>query len=192
MALSGRFEEALVYAARLHRNQRRKGSGTPYIGHLLSVASLVLEYGGGEDEAIGALLHDAVEDQGGYKRLEEIRNVFGEKVATIVSGCSDSFTLFKPPWRQRKEEYLRHLPEANESTRLVSCADKLHNVRSIVKDLRIMGDGVWSRFHGGKDGSLWYYSEMVKEFLDRGPRPLAEELARTFAELEKLALEESG
>jgi len=191
MILSERFEKALAYAARVHRDQKRKGSGTPYVGHLLGGASLVLEYGGGEEEVIGALLHDAVEDQGGVRRLEEIRNLFGEEVAHIVAGCSDSFTPIKPPWRQRKEDYLAHLPTADISTRLVSCADKLHNARSILKDFRMMGNEVWGRFRGGREGSLWYYRSLANEFLERGPHPIAEELARAVAEMERLVQEEN-
>ena len=115
-----RFDDALPYAARLHRDQVRKGSGIPYITHLLAVAAIVGEHGGGEDEVIAALLHDAVEDQGGQPRLEEIRARYGDAVAAIVWGCTDADTIPKPPWRARKEAYVAHLADASPGVRLVS------------------------------------------------------------------------
>src|SRR5436190_11435160 len=125
-ALSGRFERALVYATRLHRDQRRKGSGVPYAAHLLGVASLVLEDGGNEDEAIAALLHDAVEDQGGRPRLDEIDREFGASVAHIVEGCTDADAIPKPSWRPRKEAYINALASHDASVRRVALADKLY------------------------------------------------------------------
>jgi GTP pyrophosphokinase len=185
--MSERFEHALLYAARLHVLQRRKGSGAPYVAHLLGVASLVLEHGGDEDEAIAALLHDAVEDQGGAATREEIRRRFGERVAAIVDGCTDTDQTAKPPWRERKEAYLAHLPTASASVRLVSAADKLYNARSIVSDLRRVGDAVWERFRGGRDGTLWYYRSLVVAFQAAGASPLVDELAQVVAELESAA-----
>ena len=132
MILSTRFEEALVFAAQLHREQTRKGTTIPYIAHLLGVASIVLEYGGDEDEAIAALLHDAIEDQGGASTREEIRRRFGETVVAIVNGCTDAEVIPKPPWRARKEDYIAHMAHASPSVRLVSAADKLHNARAIL------------------------------------------------------------
>jgi GTP pyrophosphokinase len=183
MFLTDKFEDALVYATQLHARQTRKGSGVPYISHLLAVASLVLEHGGDEDEVIAALLHDAVEDQGGLKTLEEIRRRYGGRVAAIVEGCSDSHTIPKPPWKKRKVAYLAHLEEADPSVRLVSSADKLHNARAILSDLRRDGAGVWKQFNGGKEGTLWYYRELVRIFLSFGPHPIRDELQRVVAEI---------
>ena len=125
--LTDRFDRAFAFARHLHRDQFRKGTAIPYTAHLLAVAALVLEDGGDEDQAVAALLHDAVEDHGGLGRLEEIRQLFGERVAEIVEGCSDSFTIPKPPWRERKERYIEHLRHADAGVRRVSLADKLHN-----------------------------------------------------------------
>jgi (p)ppGpp synthase/HD superfamily hydrolase len=181
--LSSRFEQALTYAFRLHNGQTRKGNGVPYITHLLSVCALVLENGGDEDQAIAALLHDAVEDQGGLETLEEIRTRFGENVAEIVSACSDSFETPKPPWRERKEKYIAHLPETHPPARLVSLADKVHNARTIVADHRQIGDEIWERFKGGKDGTLWYYRELARVFRATGSEPLLDELEILVADL---------
>ena len=185
--LTRRFQEALVYAASLHAGQTRKGSDTPYIAHLLGVAALVLEDGGDEDEAIAALLHDAVEDQGGQATLEVIRERFGERVACIVEACSDSDTIPKPPWRARKEAYIARIRDEGEGVRRVSLADKLHNARAVLADFRCVGDKVWARFNGGKDGTLWYYQELAKAFRDVGPHVMAEELDRVVTELNHLA-----
>jgi GTP pyrophosphokinase len=187
MALGPRFTEALPYAAELHRQQVRKGSGVPYVSHLLAVAGLVLEHGGNEDEAIAALLHDAVEDQGGAPRLQEIRQRFGDTVAAIVEGCTDTDETPKPPWRPRKEAYIAHLASASPSVRLVSAADKLHNARTILADHRRFGGSVWRRFSGGRDGTLWYYRSLVEAFRAHGMNPLVEDLERVVGELERLA-----
>jgi GTP pyrophosphokinase len=185
--LGQRFEEALTHAAQLHARQIRKGSEVPYIAHLIGVASIALEYGAGEDEAIAALLHDAIEDQGGAEAREEIRNRFGETVAAIVEGCTDADVKPKPPWRQRKETYIAHIKDASPSIRLISCSDKLHNARAILKDYRIHGDSLWARFKGGKDGTLWYYRSLSDAFQAVFPSPLSEELERVVSEIEKLA-----
>jgi (p)ppGpp synthase/HD superfamily hydrolase len=162
--LTERFGQALVFAFQLHNPQWRKGSQTPYIAHPLGVASLVLEDGGDEDEAIAALLHDAAEDQGGLETLEQIRGRFGERVASIVDGCTDTYETPKPPWRQRKIDYIAHLRAASPSIWRVSLADKLHNGRAILADLRSQGEQVWQRFNGGKSGSLWYYRNLAQVF----------------------------
>jgi (p)ppGpp synthase/HD superfamily hydrolase len=185
MKLSSRFEEALVYAARLHADQQRKGSGVPYVAHLLGVASIALENGAGEDEAIAALLHDAIEDQGGAATREEIRRRFGEVVVAIVDGCTDSDTQPKPPWRQRKEAYLAHLRTAGASVRLVSASDKLHNARAILWDYRLEGEALWRRFKGGREGSLWYYRSLIAVYRQAGSTPLVEELDRVVSEIER-------
>jgi (p)ppGpp synthase/HD superfamily hydrolase len=193
--LSPRFDEALAYASRLHRGQRRKGTTIPYVAHLLSVSALALEHGAGEDEAIAALLHDALEDQARSGATElEIRHQFGETVLHIVKGCTDSEAedgAEKPPWKERKEAYVKHIAGADASTRLVSASDKLHNARAIVADLRVQGEALWRRFTGGKAGCLWYYRALVGAFSRGGgegamPRLVAE-LDRTVSEMERLA-----
>ena len=186
--LTPRFEEALVYAARLHAHQTRKGTEIPYISHLLAVTALVLQDGGEEDEVIAALLHDAVEDQGGRETLAEIGRRFGQPVAYIVESCTDADTIPKPPWRDRKENYLSHLRSAPTNVRRVSLADKLHNARSILRDLRLSGHLVWGRFKGGKEGTLWYYRSLVQIFQESGRDYMTEELARVVAEIERLSL----
>jgi (p)ppGpp synthase/HD superfamily hydrolase len=185
--LTARFEEAVVYAVRLHAQQKRKGTEIPYASHLFAVASLVLEDGGDEDQAIAALLHDAAEDQGGRPTLEEIRRRFGDRVAAIVLGCTDSEIEPKPPWRARKEAYVAHLRNAPRDVLCVSVADKLHNARSILSDLKRHGGGLWSRFSGGRDGVLWYYRTLVRVYQDAGVGFLADELDRVVSEIEKLA-----
>jgi len=186
-----RFRRALLYAARLHQRQKRKGTNRPYIGHLLGVASIVIEYHGDEDEAIAALLHDAVEDQGGQRTLRAIRRKFGARVAGIVWGCTDADTIPKPPWLARKKNYLAQLrhdtSRTSASTRFVSAADKLHNVRQILADYRVVGEKVWHRFSGRRDGTLWYYREVVKVLRAHGVTPLVAELTRTFRELNRSA-----
>lgn len=185
--LSEHFTAALTYATELHANQVRKGSGVPYIAHLLGVASIALEYGANEDEAIASLLHDAIEDQGGAATREEIRRRFGDNVTAIVDGCTDSDTTPKPPWRSRKEAYIAHISTASESVLLVSAADKLYNARSILKDYRLLGDLLWERFQGGKDGTLWYYRSLVDTFKKTGSTAIVAELERVVTEVEILA-----
>ena len=182
--LGARFERALLFATRKHAGQHRKGTTVPYVAHLLGVASLVLEAGGDEDLAIAALLHDVVEDCGGAPMLKEIRRRFGERVAHVVDGCTDTDLDPKPPWRQRKEDYIAHLRTADADTRLVSAADKLHNVRSIVATYREIGDRVWERFHGKRDGTLWYYRTLLDEFQRKKSSLLIRELERAVIELE--------
>ena len=185
MSYGEKFEEALLYAARLHRDQTRKGTDTPCITHLLAVATIVGENGGTEDEVVAALLHDAPEDQGGEERLEDIRTRFGDAVAKVVAGCTDTYEEPKPAWRPRKEAYVERMASAPVSVRLVSAADKLHNARSILADLRSLGDDLWDRFTGGKEGTLWYYRAIVDAL--RGNGPIVEELDRVVADLERLA-----
>jgi (p)ppGpp synthase/HD superfamily hydrolase len=185
--LSPQFEKALIYATRIHGGQLRKKTRIPYIGHLLWVTAIVLEYGATETEAIAALLHDAVEDCGGAKRLRDIERKFGKKVARIVEGCTDTDQIPKPPWRERKEAYIAHLQQASASTRLVSAADKLHNARAILHNLRDEGGKLWSRFNGGKEGTLWYYRSLVSAFLEHGGTALIEELDRVVTEIGNLA-----
>ena len=187
MKLTARFQDALVYAAQLHKDQLRKGTDVPYISHLLAVTSLVLENGGNEDEAIAALLHDAIEDQGGATTHEEIRQRFGDAVVAIVDGCSDTDVMPKPPWQERKEAYIERMRNAPASVRLVSMADKLHNARAILADYREVGESLWERFNGGKEGTLWYFRSLVKVFAEQDRGPLVKELRRVVSEIEKLA-----
>jgi (p)ppGpp synthase/HD superfamily hydrolase len=179
-----RFEQALLFATRKHAGQHRKGTAVPYVAHLLGVASLVLEAGGDEDLVIAALLHDVVEDCGGAPVLKEVRRRFGKRVAHVVDGCTDTDLDPKPPWLQRKKDYIAHLRTADADTRLVSAADKLHNVRSIVTAYREIGDRVWERFHGKRDGTLWYYRTLLDEFQRKKSIPLIRELERAVIELE--------
>jgi (p)ppGpp synthase/HD superfamily hydrolase len=182
--LGPRFLRAFNFAAEKHAGQTRKASSTPYVAHLMGVASLVLEFGGDEDLAIAALLHDVVEDCGGAPMLKEVRRKFGSRVAKIVDGCTDSDADPKPPWRERKETYIRHLKSADAETRLVSAADKLNNVRSILSDYREVGESIWSRFNGGREGTLWYYRALLEEFVRRKPDRLIRELELAVWELE--------
>lgn len=178
--LTHRFENAMVYASQIHAAQRRKGSNTPYIAHLLGVAALTLEAGGDEDQAIAALLHDAVEDQGGEGRLLDIKARFGERAAKIVQDCTDADTLPKPPWRARKEEYLATLGAKSLDSLLVSLADKTYNAEAIVADLEMVGDTVWSRFNAGRDEVVWYYQSLTSVFEQRLPAA-SKRLARAAA-----------
>jgi len=187
MKLSTRFEEALVFATQLHAGQTRKGTTIPYISHLLAVTAIVLEHGGDEDEAIAALLHDSIEDQGGASTREEIRRHFGDKVVEIINGCTDSDVMPKPPWRERKEAYIAHISVASAPVRLVSAADKLHNARTVLEDYRIVGEALWKRFNGGKEGTLWYYRAAVDALRKTGATSLIEELDRVVSEIEYLA-----
>ncbi len=185
--LGPRLLRAFRFAAEKHKGQTRKASTIPYITHLMGVASLVLEAGGDEDLAIGALLHDVVEDCGGAPMLKEVRRRFGKRVAKVVDGCTDADTYPKPPWRERKEKYIRHLKSADADTKLVSAADKLNNVRSILSDYRVLGESVWSRFNGGRDGTLWYYRTLLEVFLQHERNRITCDLELAVNELESLA-----
>ncbi len=177
-----RLAQAVTYALDIHAAQLRKGAQTPYIGHLLAVASLVLEHGGDEEQAMAAVLHDAIEDQGaGQEPIIAAR--FGARVAAIVRGCTDAETLPKPPWRARKEAYLAHLETAGADVLLVSCADKLHNARAILTDLETHGAAVFERFTAGREGTLWYYGALAEVFARRLPGALARELDGTVRRL---------
>lgn len=185
--LGRRFDEALVYAAHLHGGQVRKGTTIPYLAHLLGVASIALEAGADEDEAIAALLHDAVEDQGGSARQADVEARFGERVARIVADCSDSDRQPKPPWKERKEEYLASLATKGRSSLLVSLADKTHNAQAIVTDLHSHGESLWDRFTGGREGTIWYYSSLADAFDGVLPGPGSRRLRRLVDEMRSLA-----
>jgi (p)ppGpp synthase/HD superfamily hydrolase len=185
--LGPRFLKAFQFASKMHAGQVRKASKIPYIAHLMGVASVVLEAGGDEDLAIAALLHDVVEDCGGAPMLQKVRKQFGARVAKVVEGCTDTDTYPKPPWRERKEQYLEHLKHADADTRLVSAADKLNNVRSILSDYREVGEFVWERFSGGREGTLWYYRALLDEFLHHPLNRVTRDLDLAVRELESLA-----
>ena len=187
---SSRFEAALVYAHQVHQGQVRKGTGIPYVAHILGVAAIALEYGATEDQAIGALLHDAAEDGGGEATLAEIRAKFGDEVADIVLGCSDSLVENpeeKAPWRERKESYILHIESASNSVCLVSTADKMHNVRAITRDYRHHGEDIWERFQGKRDGTLWYYEEVSDALARRYRQAITRDLVEEVSTLLKLA-----
>ena len=185
--LTEKFEEALIYSTRLHAEQKRKRSSVPYLAHLLGVTSLVLEDGGGENEAIAALLHDAVEDQGGLETLKEIERRFGSEVANIVDALTDSYSDPKPPWKERKEAYIASLRTASPEVIRVSLADKVYNARATLRDIRQNGEAGWEKFNGGKDGTLWYYRQLIQTFEFHGSRSLLSELVRIVDELEKFS-----
>ena len=178
LQLTERFDDALKFTHDVHRNQVRKGSGAPYIGHLLGVASIVLDDGGSEDEAIGALLHDAVEDHGGRARLDEIRARYGDAVARIVEDCTDSWETPKRPWIERKREYVEHARTLPAPSLRVSAADKVHNAYAILRDLRNSGEQVWERFNAPADDVIAYYEDLVRSFRQAGGSKLVEELER--------------
>jgi (p)ppGpp synthase/HD superfamily hydrolase len=186
--LTDQFAKAMVYAELKHHNQVRKGGYIPYVGHLLTVAGLVINDGGSEAQAIAALLHDAVEDQGGPPTLEEIRANFGDEVARIVEECSDTDKTPKPPWRERKQDYINHLGTVGEDTLLVSVADKLDNARSMLRDYHTHGPALWQRFTvKNPDDHLWYYGELLDAYRSRGCRSwMVDELGRVVEELKHL------
>ncbi len=198
---NSRFPDAVAHAIKSHAGQFRKASEPkiPYYSHLIGVAALVLDHGGDEDEAIAGLLHDVVEDTlesgGGQAALAEIRERFGERVADIVAGCSDSFSRPKPPWEERKQGYVDKLTGAPPSVVLVSLCDKLHNASSLVEDYRILGDELWGRFKRGRESQLWYYEQLLGAFdgrrADMAANPryavLVDRFARVVAELADVA-----
>jgi (p)ppGpp synthase/HD superfamily hydrolase len=184
-SLTQRFDEAVRYAREVHAGQSRKGSNVPYIAHLLGVASIVLDDGGSEDEAIAALLHDAAEDCGGRPRLDDIRARFGAAVAKIVEDCTDSWETPKKPWAERKQAYAQHARTLPPSSLRVSAADKVHNTYAILRDLRNDGDAVWSRFNAAPDDVLAYYQALVRSYHEAGGGKLVDELARIVRGIER-------
>ena len=161
MVLTDRIERALIFAARKHEGQTRKGADIPYITHPVAVAAMVHAAGGDEDAVVAALLHDTVEDCGGLPVLEEIRTVFGEPVAAIVDALTDSYDQDSEKWQLRKERYIEHMRTAEPEVLTVAACDKLHNMRAILADHAIVGGKIWERFRGGKEGSIWYYRSLV-------------------------------
>jgi len=186
---SQRLADAFAYAEQIHRGQTRKKTRSPALSHLMAVASLVLENGGDEEEAIAALLHDGPEDCRGQETLQEIEQRFGERVGQIVLGCTDSMATPKPPWQERKSAYIDHLPSADESTLLVSLADKVHNVRSLVIEYRQIGEALWDRFTASREQSLWYYESLLTVFQNAKCNRCAlliDELSHSLAELRQI------
>ena len=186
--LSERLSQALAIAIEAHNGQFRKETTIPYIAHPMAVASIALEYGADEDQAMAALLHDAVED-GGAKYAEIIRSKFGDRVADIVNGCTDGVpdnNGIKPPWKQRKESYIAHLKSAPDDVLLVSGSDKLHNARAIVSDLQNIGLRVFDRFSSSKTDTLWYYQSLADIFKARNT-PTAKALSESVALMHALS-----
>lgn len=157
---SGKLDEALGLAADAFRDRRRKGTGIPYLSHLLQVMVWVAENGGDEEQMIAALLHDYLEDIEGSS-AEALEQCFGPRVRRLVEALSDSQTHPKPPWRERKDLYLAHLERAPAEVKLVCACDKLHNARSILRDLETEGEALWDRFNAGRDETLWYYGAVL-------------------------------
>jgi len=199
--LTSKFSRAVDYARQVHVNYR-KGTEVPYMAHLLGVASLVMGECGHvpfavtEDMVVAALLHDAVEDEGGLPRLGDVEANFGKQVAAIVEGCSDTVaedSSKKEPWEQRKATYIQRLWGEPDGTLLVSAADKLYNARAILEDYRIFGPEVWNRFKRGRKAQLWYFEELLKVYEKRCPGwRIVDELKRTVAELARLSAHEAA
>ena len=192
---TGKFTSAIEYARHLHI-ERRKGSGIPYMAHLLGVAALVMGEAGHElfpvteDMVVAALLHDAVEDHGGTPRLHDIEANFGANVARMVAGLSDTFSedsSHKESWLDRKQSYLHRLRDEPADVRLISAADKLNNARAMLEDYRVIGPEVWKRFKRGRGDQLWYFDELVKVFRSFGESRIVDELERVVAELRRMS-----
>jgi (p)ppGpp synthase/HD superfamily hydrolase len=189
---SPRFRHAFAYAATLHAADLRKSTNAPYLSHLLEVCGIVLRYGGDEDAAIAALLHDSAEDHGGKPRIVDIERNFGKRVASIVYQCTDSTKRPKQSWEVRKRDYLKHLPRASRGGLLVSAADKLSNVRAILADHYVIGDEVYKRFKRPKARTLWYYNALSLAFSIQLRGALAKELRRTVTELNRVSKYKPG
>ena len=187
MPYSKRLEEAFAFAHDLHRDQTRKGSDIPYVTHLMGVAALVGEFGGDEDQVIGALLHDAAEDQGGVETVALIRERFGETVAAYVEGCSDTLTTPKPPWLERKKAFIESTREAPPTLRLLIAADKLYNARSMVADFSVVGHALWDRFSVDCESTLWYHREMLDVLRQGWDNPILGELENAIHRLDEAA-----
>jgi (p)ppGpp synthase/HD superfamily hydrolase len=185
-SLTQRFDEAFRYAHEVHAGHVRKGPAeVPYIGHLMGVASIVLDDGGSEDEAIGGLLHDAAEDHGGRARLDDIRQRFGDAVAKIVEDCTDSWEVPKRPWIERKRAYTEHARHLPAPSLRVSAADKVHNGYAILRDLRNDGEAVWDRFNATADDVIAYYQALVRSYREAGGGKLVDELERIVRGIER-------
>ncbi|HRI86703.1 MAG TPA: HD domain-containing protein [Candidatus Hydrogenedentes bacterium] len=180
---STRIVNAFALAHRVHADQVRRGSGVPYITHVMAVAGIVGEHGADEDTFIAALLHDAAEDGGGHETLAEIRAEFGDRVADFVAACSDTCETPKPAWRERKERYIASLRNAPDEVRLIVAADKLHNICATTNDFYAHGEAVWERFNGGRDGTLWYYIAITDALAQGWNHELIEDLTAAVEDL---------
>jgi (p)ppGpp synthase/HD superfamily hydrolase len=187
--LGSAFQNAMNFAFALHQGQLRKSADIPYFSHLMGVAALVLEYGGNETTAVAALLHDAIEDQGGEPTDALIEQVFGIAVATLVRACSEDKAL---PWQERKQKYIDHMAHETASARLICAADKIHNIRTMLTHLRIRGPEVWTRFKGGKDKSLWFYTSVLNALKQAAAPTDPPQLQNAVGELERTVLELSN
>lgn len=185
MTYSNRIVEAFASAYRAHGGQSRKGSGTPYIAHVLAVAAIVAEHGADEDVFIAALLHDAAEDAGGEETLTALRRQFGDRVADLVAACSDTFETPKPAWRPRKERFIDVIRDASPDVKLIVAADKLHNVSATVIDFARLGPAVWDRFNGGRDGTVWYYTAVAQALAHQWDHPILDHLTAAVEDLHK-------
>ena len=187
-AYSRRLDEALAFVAEAFRHTRRKGSGAPYLTHLLAVTAIVGEHGGDEDQMVAALLHDYLEDiEGGS--AEELEHLFGPRVSKFVLALSDTTSRPKPVWRERKWRYVHELAREAADLKLISSADKLHNARSIVTDQRRTGDAIFSRFNASRAQTLWYYRAVVAALGHDFDHAILEELRETVASMHELAEE---
>ena len=184
-----KYKKALDFAYKIHFDQNRKKTKIPYFTHLVSVSNHVIEDGGNTDEAIGGLLHDAVEDQGGLKTLKKIRKLFGNNVAKIVNECSDTIVVPKPPWLARKKKYISDIKKKGQSSMFVSLCDKLHNGTSIVNDYKRKGKKVWTRFTASPKQVAWYYESLYKEFSKhlKGHKVLKDNYSMIVKEIKKAA-----
>ena len=198
--LSGRFTSAIDYARHIHI-ERRKGTGIPYMAHLLGVASLVMGEAGHagfpvtEDMVIAALLHDAAEDHGGLLRLRDIEHNFGLNVARMVEGLSDSLTEDpgnKQSWLERKQAYIQKLRQEPADIQLISATDKLYNARAILEDYRKIGSRIWERFKRGRQEQIWYFDELLAIYKSSGAGRIVEELERVVNELRQITAEETN
>ncbi|MBX3118294.1 MAG: HD domain-containing protein [Fimbriimonadaceae bacterium] len=190
--LTERFQEALRFANEVHSRQVRKHKDVPFIAHLLGVCSIVMEYGGDEDEAIAALLHDAPEDQGGQPMLDEIRAKFGDVVADIVEEASEPLHLGKASWPTRKQAYIEAIATRSQSGCLVTLADKIHNVQSLLMVLELDGDKMWQAFSASKDDSIGFYRRLADAFEERCKEfPELRLMSRRFHGLVELLCEEA-
>lgn len=189
--LSPRFALALQFANQIHATQARKGIGAPYISHLMAVSALVLEYGGDEDQAIAALLHDAAEDCGGRPMLDTVRVMFGDGVADIVECCTDTFDTPKPAWQPRKQAYIDRMRSEPQRARLVVTADKLHNLSNTLRDIRTQGPEAWRKAmaataNGSAEKQTWYFKGCADALSKGWDNPLLDEFTRSVAELQTL------
>lgn len=190
MVLSENFERALIYATHLHGGQPWVVADLPMLAHLLGTASLVLEYGGSEEQAIAGLLHEAAEETGGLWRRDDIRARFGAAVGDLVRACGECFDAAKPPWRARKAAYIGKIPHFTSAARLISLADQLHHARALLRELVANGEKGWKCSEGGKDGLLWYHRCLLRAYRGTGAEALLDELEAALKYIDQFAAAE--